>query len=62
MPPTTVAFGTRDLLLLRKNWRRTGELPTQAAVRQLRGCGHLPMADDPVGVVDLIRASASARR
>ena len=62
MPPTTVAFGTRDLLLLRRSWRRTDQLPTQTAVRELRGCGHVPMADDPAAVVDLITATADQRR
>ena len=58
-PPTTVAFGTRDLLLLRRSWRGTDQLPVQVAVRELPGCGHLPMADDPAAVVSLIEASVT---
>jgi pimeloyl-ACP methyl ester carboxylesterase len=61
MPPTTVAFGTRDLLLLRRSWRRTDQLPTHTNVRKLEGCGHVPMLDDPTAVVDLITATAGQR-
>lgn len=62
LPPTTVAFGSRDLLLLRRSWRRTDELPIRTTERGLRGCGHLPMADDPAGVVDLITAAVGSDR
>jgi pimeloyl-ACP methyl ester carboxylesterase len=61
LPPTTVAFGTRDLLLIRRSWRRTQELPTRTTMRKLPGCGHLPMADDPQAVVELITASVGQR-
>jgi pimeloyl-ACP methyl ester carboxylesterase len=61
MPPTTVAFGTRDLLLLRRSWQRTDDLPTHTNVRKLPGCGHVPMVDDPPAVVDLITATAGQR-
>jgi pimeloyl-ACP methyl ester carboxylesterase len=60
LPPATVAFGTRDLLLICRSWRRTDELPTRTTERKLPGCGHLPMSDDPVRVVDLIAASVSS--
>lgn len=59
MPPTTVAFGTRDLLLLRRSWRRNDQLPVRMTERRLRGCGHLPMSNDPVGVAKMITASVS---
>ena len=59
LPPTTVAFGSRDLILLRRGWRRTDELPPETVTRTLHRCGHIPMADDPVAVAKLITASAT---
>ena len=58
LPSTTVAFGTRDFLLLLRSWRGTQELPTHTAVRQLRAVVSVPMADDPKAVVDLITSTA----
>jgi pimeloyl-ACP methyl ester carboxylesterase len=55
--PVTVAFGTRDRLLLRGS-RRVDQLPAGAQVVRLPGCGHLPMVDDPEAVAALIIASA----
>lgn len=54
--PVTVAFGTRDLLLRRRS-RRRDQLPPQTRFATLTGCGHVPMADDPVAVIDLINTS-----
>jgi pimeloyl-ACP methyl ester carboxylesterase len=54
----TVAFGTRERILLRRAWRSTAQLPATVTVRRLPGCGHLPMADDPDLVADLIVSSA----
>ena len=42
-----MAFGSRDLLL-RRGSRRLGQLPPQTRTEALPGCGHVPMADDPV--------------
>lgn len=58
--PVTVAFGSRDLLLLGRRKRRVDELPPDTRVETLRGCGHVPMADDPAGVTALITAATAA--
>jgi pimeloyl-ACP methyl ester carboxylesterase len=59
--PVTVAFGSRDHLLLRGS-RHLGELPPATRVATLPGCGHVPMADDPVAVTQLIVAAAARAR
>jgi pimeloyl-ACP methyl ester carboxylesterase len=46
--PVTMAFGSRDRLLLRRRWRRLDEFPPGTHVGTLVGCGHVPMADDPL--------------
>jgi pimeloyl-ACP methyl ester carboxylesterase len=56
--PVTVAFGSRDRLLLPHQSRHLGELPPGARVEALPGCGHVPMADDPGAVAALIIAAA----
>jgi pimeloyl-ACP methyl ester carboxylesterase len=56
--PVTVAFGSRDLLL-RRGSRHLGQLPPGTRVGTLRGCGHVPMADDPPAVTDFIISSAA---
>lgn len=55
--PVTVAFGSRDHLLLRRS-RYVDQLPPGAEARALPGCGHLPMTDDPAAVVDLLARAA----
>ncbi|MEV0621765.1 alpha/beta hydrolase [Nonomuraea sp. NPDC050404] len=55
--PTTVAFGSRDLLLLRRS-RHLDQLPPGTRVSSLPGCGHVPMSDDPDAVAGLITESA----
>jgi pimeloyl-ACP methyl ester carboxylesterase len=60
--PVTVAFGSRDLLLLPWQARHVELLPSGTRVRTLRGCGHVPMSDDPAAVASLIRSSAGAGR
>ena len=52
--PVTVAFGSRDRVLLRRAWRQVGELPPQTLVAPLPGCGHVPMSDDPGAVAALL--------
>jgi pimeloyl-ACP methyl ester carboxylesterase len=56
--PVTVAFGSRDRLLLRGS-RRLGQLPPHTQAEALPGCGHVPMADDPVAVTALITQTAT---
>jgi pimeloyl-ACP methyl ester carboxylesterase len=58
--PVTVAFGSRDLMLLRHQSRHLGELPPGTRLETLSRCGHVPMADDPAAVTAFI-AAASAR-
>jgi pimeloyl-ACP methyl ester carboxylesterase len=56
--PVTVAFGTRDRVLLPGVARHRDELPAQTRWVRLRGCGHVPMVDDPDATADLLlRAS-----
>jgi pimeloyl-ACP methyl ester carboxylesterase len=55
--PVTVAFGSRDVLLLPHQSRHVERLPAGTRVGQLPGCGHVPMADNPAAVVALILAS-----
>ena len=57
--PVTVAFGSRDFVLLKHQSRNLGELPPGTRSAALPGCGHLPMSDDPGRVADLIITAAS---
>jgi pimeloyl-ACP methyl ester carboxylesterase len=56
--PVTVAFGTRDRVLLRGVARHRDQLPDQTRWVRLPGCGHLPMFDDPVATTDLLIAAS----
>ena len=58
--PVTVAFGSRDVLLLRRQSRHLDELPPGTRRGELPGCGHLPMSDNPAAVTALITAAAAA--
>jgi pimeloyl-ACP methyl ester carboxylesterase len=51
--PVTVAFGTRDWILL-KHSRRRDALPAHTRWMTMPGWGHVPMWADPVGVAQLI--------
>ena len=57
--PVTVAFGSRDVLLLRHQSRHLERLPPGTQTGQLPGCGHIPMTDDPAAVTALIVASVA---
>jgi pimeloyl-ACP methyl ester carboxylesterase len=57
--PVTVAFGSRDRLLLRHQSRHLGQLPPGTHVEALPGCGHVPMADNPGAVAALITRSVA---
>ena len=45
--PVTVAWGTRDWLLLPRQARRAARAIPHARVVELPGCGHLPCWDEP---------------
>lgn len=45
--PVTVAWGTRDRLLLPRQARRAAQVIPHARVVPLPGCGHVPFWDDP---------------
>lgn len=49
--PTTIAWGSRDLLLLPTQARRARRRLPEANHVWLHRCGHVPMLDDPEGVV-----------
>jgi pimeloyl-ACP methyl ester carboxylesterase len=45
--PVTIAWGTRDLILLPRQARRAARALPHARVVPLPGCGHVPFFDDP---------------
>lgn len=60
--PITVAFGSRDVLLLPRQSRHLDQLPPGAQLARLPRCGHVPMADDPAAVAALIIAATTRTR
>ncbi|GGW44621.1 hydrolase [Streptomyces lucensis JCM 4490] len=52
--PVTVAWGTRDRILLRRQGVRAKQLIPHARLVRLPGCGHCPMNDDPALVSRVI--------
>ena len=60
--PLTVAFGSRDVLLLPGQSRHLDQLPPGTTADTLPGCGHVPMADDPGAVAELITRTAARSR
>jgi len=52
--PVTVAWGTRDRLLLRRQGVRAKYTVPAARLVRLPGCGHVPMSDDPALVARVI--------
>jgi pimeloyl-ACP methyl ester carboxylesterase len=57
--PVTLAFGSRDVLLLPGQSRHLDQLPPGTTAETLPGCGHIPMADDPGAVAELITRTAA---
>jgi pimeloyl-ACP methyl ester carboxylesterase len=57
--PVTVAFGSRDRILLRKS-RHFEQLPPGAQITSLPGLGHVPMPEDPHAVVAFITRAVTA--
>jgi len=60
--PVTVAFGSRDFILLPRQSRHVERLPRGTHVVRLPGSGHIPMTDDPEAVTALIGASTVRAR
>jgi pimeloyl-ACP methyl ester carboxylesterase len=58
--PVTVAFGSRDLVLLPGQSRHLERLPAGTRATVLPGCGHLPMSDSPTAVAAVIEASVAS--
>ncbi|MFF9089749.1 alpha/beta fold hydrolase [Streptomyces sp. NPDC014991] len=52
--PVTVAWGTRDRILLRRQGIRAKQLIPHARLVRLPGCGHCPMNDDPALIARVI--------
>ena len=52
--PVTVAWGTRDVLLVRRQGIRAKRTIPKARLIRLPGCGHVPMNDDPALVARVI--------
>lgn len=52
--PVTVAWGNRDMLLVRRQGIRAKRIIPQARLVRLPGCGHCPMNDDPALVARVI--------
>jgi pimeloyl-ACP methyl ester carboxylesterase len=58
--PVTVAWGTRDFLLLPWQSRHREELPPHTRFVSLSGCGHVPMHDDPGLVASVVLGVGNA--
>jgi pimeloyl-ACP methyl ester carboxylesterase len=58
--PVTIGWGTRDGLLLPTQARRARRLLPGARHVWLRGCGHVPMSDDPDQVARLLLEGSAA--
>ncbi|WP_392668720.1 alpha/beta fold hydrolase [Streptomyces sp. LN785] len=52
--PVTIAWGSRDRLLLRRQGIRAKHTIPGARLVRLPGCGHVPMSDDPALVARVI--------
>lgn len=59
--PVTLAFGSRDRLLLKRQSRFDDQLPPTVQLATVPRGGHLPMADNPAAVAALIRRTARPR-
>lgn len=52
--PVTIAWGTRDRVLLRRQGVRAKKVIPAARLVRLPGCGHCPMNDDPALVARVV--------
>jgi pimeloyl-ACP methyl ester carboxylesterase len=60
--PVTLAFGTRDRVLRKRQSRHRDQLPPQTVVVDVPGAGHVPMSDNPSAIAELILATAARAR
>ncbi|MGY1434116.1 alpha/beta fold hydrolase [Streptomyces reniochalinae] len=58
--PVTIGWGDRDRLLLRRQGVRAKHTIPGARLVRLRGCGHVPMNDDPAAVARVVTDTAEA--
>jgi pimeloyl-ACP methyl ester carboxylesterase len=58
----TIAFGSRDMVMLPGIARRRDQLPDHTRWVTMPGCGHLQMLDDPAAVVELLLAATDPDR
>ena len=56
--PVTIAWGTRDMLLIPRQAARARRLLPQARHVALKGCGHVPFHDDPEAVAAVLLAGS----
>jgi pimeloyl-ACP methyl ester carboxylesterase len=56
--PVTIAWGTRDLILLPRQARRAARALPHARVVPLPGCGHVPFFEDPPLVAQVLLEGA----
>lgn len=57
--PVTVAWGTRDMLLIPRQGRRARRRMPRARHVWLHGCGHVPTWDDPGTVAGVVLAGSA---
>ncbi|GEB48232.1 alpha/beta fold hydrolase [Streptomyces cacaoi] len=60
--PVTIGWGDRDRVLLRHQGVRAKRVIPGARLVRLRGCGHVPMNDDPAGVTRIVLDTAEQAR
>lgn len=60
--PVTIAWGSRDRLLLRRQGIRAKHTVPGARLVRLPGCGHVPMNDDPALVSRVVLDTARSAR
>jgi pimeloyl-ACP methyl ester carboxylesterase len=58
--PVSIAFGSRDRVLLRRQSRHLDELPPGTRPQTIPGGGHVPFADNPEAVAAFVTAAAAA--
>ena len=59
--PVTIAWGTKDRLLPPRQVLVAKAILPRARFLPLRGCGHVPMTDDPALVADVLLQGSSRR-